>query len=67
MKDFLKRLFCRHDKYINRWHYTHGPAMDPIHIEIELKCKKCGKLFYTYIFDVNKMERFAAKWKDKEW
>lgn len=41
----LKRLFCKHhNREMLRWHYTHGyNGMEPIFIEIEYKCKDCGK------------------------
>lgn len=47
MLKLLKRLFCRHQYELNRWHVCHGPnGNDPSMIEEEAICVKCGKLRY---------------------
>ena len=47
--NFIKRLFCRHDWLVSRWHWTHGPiGNDPAFIQIECQCGKCGKVCYQY-------------------
>lgn len=49
MLNFLKRLFCKHKYKLNRWHNTHGPdGFDPLLIEAEYICTKCGKICYKY-------------------
>lgn len=46
---WIKRLFCRHEWAVTRWHWTHGfNENHPVFIEVEFKCKKCGKLDYYY-------------------
>lgn len=44
-------LFCRHkNSEVVCWHWTHGYNDNDIRfLEIELKCKYCGKYFFRYI------------------
>lgn len=66
---FLKRLFCNHDYKLNRWHWCHGPAaMEPLMIEAEYVCVKCGKKFYTHPERGGAIEEIILeRFKDKEW
>ena len=45
---FLKRLLCKHDYLLERWHWVHFME-DMISIEAEYKCAKCNKLSYLYL------------------
>lgn len=45
----IRRLFCHHYYYLKRWHWTHGfQGNEPMHIEAEEVCEKCGKIRYFY-------------------
>lgn len=49
MKAFIRRMFCRHDYFVLRWHWVHGPIGNtPLMIEAEVKCGYCGKIKYVY-------------------
>ena len=52
----IMNLFCRHkNSEVVCWHWSHGYNGNDIRfIEIELKCKDCGKYFFRYIKDWNK-------------
>ena len=65
----LKQLFCKHkDNKVICWHWTHGEATNEIRfLEIQLRCKNCGKYHFKYIRDWNTCERFIAQNKDKQW
>lgn len=53
----LKRLFCKHDYVINRWHYTHGQCgNEPAYIEGYKVCKHCGKEKYFWAERGSKLE-----------
>lgn len=69
IKKFLRQLFCRHKHGdIICWHWTHGINDNEIaFIEIQLKCKDCGKYYYAEIRDRNQCNQFVEKQKDKEW
>ena len=50
MLNFIKRLFCHHNWAISRWHWTHGiSGNDPLFIEMECECTKCGAIHYEYL------------------
>ncbi len=65
----LKKIFCRHKHYeVICWHWTHGPTTNDIRfLQIQLKCKDCGKYYFRYILDWDKCYKFIDKYKDKEW
>lgn len=43
----VKRLFCKHTWFLNRWHVSHGPnGNDPSEIEAEYICLNCKKRIY---------------------
>ena len=69
MKRFLKQLFCKHkNNEVICWHWTHGLNDNEIRfLEIQLKCKNCGKYYFAQIRDWNECEKFIAKHKDKFW
>lgn len=66
---FLKKLFCRHKhSEVICWHWTHGYSTYEIRfLEIQLKCKYCGKYHFAEIGDWNECYKFIDKHKDKEW
>lgn len=68
MLKMLKRFFCYHLYTLNRWHWTHGVnGNDPLMIEREYKCAKCGKLHYDTIRSCDcDLKAFAARNWDKE-
>lgn len=59
----IMNLFCRHkNSEVVCWHWSHGYNGNDIRfIEIELKCKDCGKYFFRYIKDWNKCEQFIEE------
>ena len=66
LKNYFKQLFCKHSWTVVRWHYTHGPCgNDPRIIEVEMKCKKCGKVSY-YDVPRSMMKNFERIFKDKK-
>lgn len=69
MKDFLKKLFCKHEhNEVVCYHWTHGLYDNEIRfLEIQLKCKDCGKYHFVYIHNWDKCYKFIEKHKDKEW
>ena len=69
MKEFLKKLFCRHkNSEVVCWHWTHGwNTYETKFIEVQLRCKNCGKYRLAEIRDRNECYKFIEKYKDKEW
>lgn len=69
MKDFLKKLFCKHkNNEVVCWHWTHGDSgMEIRFVEAQLKCNDCGKYHFLHIYDWDKCDEFIAKHKDKRW
>lgn len=65
----MKKIICHHkDSDIICWHWTHGyNGMDYRHIEIQLKCNRCGKIYYRYIKDREECNVFAKENIDKIW
>ena len=66
----FKKIFCKHknEQEVICWHLTHGDqGNEPIFLEIQLKCPKCGKYYFRYIKDIEKMFDFMEKYKDKQW
>lgn len=52
LKKFFRQLFCRHRQAdLLRWHWTHGPTgMDIAFVEAEYRCRRCGEIFYLYLY-----------------
>ena len=49
-KNFIGRLLCRHIYHLSRWHWCHGiNGNDPLEMEVEIICPKCGKKKYWHI------------------
>ena len=69
MKEFLKKLFCRHEQIeVICWYWTHGiNAHATRFIEVQLKCKQCGKCFFIDIRDPKKYDEFIHKHVAKYW
>ena len=68
MKDFLKRLFCKHkNSEVVCWHEVRD--YDMFWIAIQFKCNDCGKYYFDYIMgdDKNKCERFMKEYADKRY
>ena len=67
MKKFFKQLFCRHkNSEVICWHWTHGWNDNEIRfLEIQLRCKNCGKYYFAQIKDWNECDKFISKHKDK--
>ena len=56
---FFCQLFCRHTYGLTRWHWSHEfQDNEPMHIEAEYKCSKCGKLMYVYPRRGSELEEF---------
>lgn len=50
------------------WHWTHGQNANEIRfLEIQKKCKDCGKYHFSYIKDWNQCDQFITKYPNKEW
>lgn len=49
--NIFSNFLCKHkESEVICWHWTHGPNGNEIrYLEIQRKCKKCGKLFFRYI------------------
>ena len=62
-------FLCNHkESEVVCWHWTHGPNGNEIRfLEIQRKCKNCGKLFFRYIKKRDECEEFTKKYADKEW
>jgi hypothetical protein len=69
VKIWFRQLFCQHSFHLNRWHWCHGPnGNDPIMIECEYRCSKCGKLTYRDLSDDRENAKAWADFhRDKEW
>lgn len=68
MRKFLRKIFCKHDYEITRWHWFHGySTMEPRRLEVEHVCKKCGKTIYTYPDRNSKEETFILSMPEKQW
>lgn len=67
--NFFKKLFCRHkNNEVICWHWTHGWSTYEIRfLEIQLRCKDCGKYHFAEIRDWKECYKFIEKYKDKEW
>lgn len=67
--DIVKKLFCSHkNNEVVCWHWTHGWLdNDPSFLEIQLKCKKCGKYHFLHIRDPREYDWFTTKYADKKW
>lgn len=67
-KTKIKNLFCfhKHGKVIC-WHYV-----KPLYgyyttiIEVQLKCDKCGKYYFRYVYP-NYFDEFVKQHKNKQW
>lgn len=69
MLKWIKQLFCFHDYYILKWHFTHGQyGNDPRYIEGFETCIRCGKKHYFTVKRGSKMEQYiVGNMKDKQW
>lgn len=67
--NFFKKLFCKHkNSEVVCWHWTHGPiSNDPIFLEIQRKCLRCGKYYFEYIRDSKKYNTFTKRYLKKRW
>ena len=65
----MKCLFCLHkNNEVICWHWTHGwSTNEPRFLQIQLRCKKCGKYHFLDIQDPRKCNEFTYKYADKEW
>lgn len=50
LKQIIKQWKCRHRMDVVRWHWVHFPDYEPLSIEVEYKCKDCGKIDYLYLY-----------------
>ena len=66
---FFKKLFCKHkNNDVVCWHWTHGYNANEIRfLEIQLRCKDCGKYHFAEIRDWKECYKFIEKYKDKQW
>ena len=64
----FKKILCKHkNNEVVCWHWVHANGMDIRHLEIQFRCKDCGKYFFRHIKDHNECEKFIESHKDKEW
>lgn len=62
----LKRLLCKHNWELSRWHWFHGyNGNDPRTIEAEYICSKCTSKKYIHI--EKDMDKFAEQNKKYMW
>jgi formylmethanofuran dehydrogenase subunit E len=47
---YFKKIKCNHDMTLFRWHWVHFPEYEPLSIEIEYKCQKCGSFDYIHLY-----------------
>jgi hypothetical protein len=47
IKEFLKKLYCKHDYKLTRWRLIHWQEK-PLTIQSEIKCNKCGKIVVLF-------------------
>lgn len=59
IKLLLKRLRCKHDMELNRWHWVHFPDHEPLSVEIEYVCTKCKKTDYIHLY-----KKEAREWNE---
>ena len=53
MISLFRKLFCKHSYDITSWHWVNMNGRNitfsnPLFIEVECKCSKCGKVKYEY-------------------
>lgn len=62
-------MFCKYkEREVVCWHWTHGLNGNDIRfLEIQTRCKHCGKYLFVYLKDWNMCDRFIEKHKDKKW
>lgn len=67
--NIFSNFLCKHkESDVICWHWTHGPNGNEIRfLEIQRKCKNCGKIFYRYIKNRDECEKFTKKYADKRW
>ena len=70
VKNFFKKITCPHySRYLEIWHYTHGPNGDmSAFIEGFQVCTECAKRVYFW----TEKDSILGKWieenaKDKQW
>lgn len=69
--NLLKRIFCKHNWRLTRWHWVHSPSQnDKYYMETEYRCMNCGKMKYEYppsdiwvYFSPNKFVKEDEKWQ----
>jgi hypothetical protein len=47
----IKKFKCKHDMSIKRWHWVHFPDYEPLSVEAEYECSKCGKIDYLHLYE----------------
>lgn len=43
MKDWFKKLLCRHSYRVIKWRMIHWPHYEPARRQLLSRCHKCGK------------------------
>jgi hypothetical protein len=51
IKRFIREQKCHHDMELIRWHWVHFPEYEPLSVEAEYKCTKCGRIDYLHLYD----------------
>ena len=54
IKHLVRQFRCKHDMSLNRWHLVHYPNYEPLSVEAEFICSKCGKMDYLHLYDTDK-------------
>lgn len=62
IKQFIKRLFCKHSFVVEKWHFTHGQnGNEPAYIEGFKRCPDCGKRHYFTVERGSKYEQYIIE------
>ena len=67
--NIIQKLLCRHKRSdVVCWHWTHGPnGNDILFLEIQKRCKDCGKIYFKNIENRDECDAFTAKYPEKQW
>lgn len=68
IKNLFKKIFCEHkNNEVIYWHWVHQiNNNDDMVLEIQMRCKYCGKCHFRYINSWNECRKFISEHKDKQ-
>ena len=69
IREFFKRLLCKHSYVVEKWHFTHGAmGNEPRYIEGFERCPDCGKERYFTVERGSKYEDYIINhMQDRQW